>query len=210
MLELTNIKNIIFDLGGVIFDIDYNLTVEEFKKLNIKNYDKLFTKTEQSQLFTLLETGKISPNDFRNEIKKLSDVEISDAQIDFAWNAMLLNLPSERLDLLQKLNKNYRLFILSNANVIHIIEFSNILQKTLGIKDLLGYVDKVYFSHEVGMRKPNCEIFEFVLSENNLKANETLFIDDSPQHVESAKKLKINAYHLKINENINKLFEQVL
>lgn len=210
MLQLTNIKNIIFDLGGVIFNIDYNLTVEEFKKLNLKNYDKLFTKTEQSQLFSLLETGKISPEDFRTEIKKLSDNEITDEQIDFAWNAMLLNLPPERLDLLEKIKNNYRIFILSNANLIHIIEFSNILKKSLGIDGLSHIFEKVYFSHEVGMRKPNSEIFEFVLSENNLKAHETLFIDDSPQHVESAKKLGINAYHLTNGETIHNIFNSVV
>jgi len=145
MLQLTNIKNIIFDLGGVIFNIDYNLTIEEFKKLNLKNYDKLFTKTEQSQLFSLLETGKISPENFRTEIKKLSEVEITDSQIDFAWNAMLLNLPPERIELLKKLKNKYRIFILSNANEIHIIEFSNILQKTLKIDGLSHIFEKVYF-----------------------------------------------------------------
>lgn len=206
-VDLQNIKNIIFDLGGVIFNIDYNLTVEEFKKLNLKNYDKLFTKTTQSQLFSLLETGKISPEDFRTEIKKLSDAEITDAQIDFAWNAMLINLPPERLELLEKLKNKYRIFILSNANVIHIIEFNNILQKSLGFDGLSHVVEKVYFSHEVGMRKPNAEIFEFVLNENNLNANETLFIDDSPQHVEAAKKLGLNAYHLTNGETIHDIFK---
>ncbi len=206
MINLTNIKNIIFDLGGVILNIDYNLTVEEFKKLNLENYDKLFTQMQQSNLFNLLETGKVTPQEFRAEIKKISNIKITDKQIDNAWNAMLLDFPAKRIELLNNLKNKYRIFLLSNTNVIHLEEYNKTLQNNFGLENMSQIFEKEYYSHEVGMRKPNTDIFEFVLSENNLSASETLFIDDSPQHIDTANKLGIIAYHLTNGETINDIF----
>ncbi len=207
MINLTNIKNIIFDLGGVILNIDYNLTVEEFKKLKLENYNKLFTQMQQSNLFNLFETGKVSPQVFREEIKKISNIEITDLQIDNAWNAMLLDFPTKRIELLRKLKNKYRTFLLSNTNIIHLKEYNKTLQNNFGLENMSQIFEKEYYSHEIGMRKPNLNIFEFVLSENNLIAKETLFIDDSPQHIAAATKLGINSYHLTDGETINDIFK---
>ena len=206
MINLTNIKNIIFDLGGVILNIDYNLTVEEFKKLNLENYDKLFTQMQQSDLFNLLETGKVTPQEFRAEIKKISNIKITDKQIDGAWNAMLLDFPTKRIGLLNNLKNKYRIFLLSNTNIIHLEEYNRTLQNNFGLENMSQIFEKEYYSHEIGMRKPNVDIFEFVLSENNLSPSETLFIDDSPQHIDTANKLGIIAYHLTNGETINDIF----
>ena len=118
---------------------------------------------------------------------------------------MLLDFPKERLDLLQKLKSKYRLFLLSNTNEIHITEFEKSLHKTHGYKNLESFFEKVYYSCRVKMRKPNIDIFELVLHENDLNAEETLFIDDSPQHIEGALKTGIKAVLLNKNEEVESL-----
>ena len=204
---MTSYKNIIFDLGGVILNIDYNLTANAFKKLGIENYNDLYTQFNQISLFDDLEIGKISPNFFRTKIKELCKINISDTEIDNAWNAMLLDFPKERLDLLNKLKNKYRLFLLSNTNEIHLIDYQNQLQEKFNINNLGEFFEKEYYSHIVGLRKPNKEIFEMVLNENKLNASETLFIDDSIQHIEGAKLVGINTYHLTKGESIIDLFK---
>ena len=204
-MNLNGIKNIIFDLGGVILDIDYNLTVKAFEKLGIPNFKAQYSKMSQSNLFDNIETGKISPEEFRNLIREVAEKDVTDAEIDHAWNALILHLPQYRIEILKKLQDNYRLFLLSNTNKIHYDDYSEVIKRENGIEGLERLFEKTYLSHEMGLRKPNPEIFNVVLNENNLVAEETLFIDDSPQHIASAKTLGIVTYHLE-NEDIGELF----
>lgn len=200
-------KNIIFDLGGVLLNIDYSLVTKAFSALGLSNFDELYSKAHQTKLFDLYEKGQISSEAFRNHVKTCFSTPIDDNTIDKAWNAMLLDLPPERLHLLQQLKTGHRTFLLSNTNDIHIQYINKYLQETFGIAELSGYFEKVYLSYEVGMRKPDAEIFELVLSENNLDPNETLFIDDSIQHIEGAKKLGIHTYWLDVKkESVMDLF----
>lgn len=201
-------KNIIFDLGGVLLNIDYSLVTKAFLALGLTDFDKLYSKAQQTKLFDLYEKGQISSEAFRNHVKTCFTKPMDDSSIDNAWNAMLLDLPPERLHLLQQLKTKHRIFLLSNTNDIHIRYVNNYLKETFGINDLSGYFEKVYLSYEVGMRKPDAEIFELVLSENNLDPNDTLFIDDSIQHVEGAKKLGIHTYWLDVKkESVMDLFQ---
>jgi glucose-1-phosphatase len=194
---MKGIKNIIFDLGGVILNIDYKRPQEEFKKLGIKDVETLYSKQNQVELFDLLETGKISEQDFIDKIKEKSEMNISDADIINAWNSILLEFPLRRLQILQQLQLHYNIYLLSNTNIIHEKAFNEMLKIQCGFPSLALFFDKVYLSHRVGLRKPDPKIFELVLNENNLNANETLFIDDSIQHIESANKLGIQTIHVK-------------
>jgi FMN phosphatase YigB (HAD superfamily) len=205
-MNLNGIKNIIFDLGGVILDIDYNLTVKAFDGLGIPNFKEQYSKMSQSNLFDNIETGKISPVEFRDLIREVAQKTISDAEIDTAWNALILHLPQYRIEILKNLQVNYRLFLLSNTNKIHYDDYSEVIKRENGIEGLELLFEKTYLSHEMGLRKPDPEIFQVVLNENNLVPKETLFIDDSPQHIASAKTLGIVAYHLE-NEDIGDLFD---
>lgn len=208
-IEFKNIKNIIFDLGGVILNIEYQLTVEAFKKLGVDNFEQQFSQAQQTHLFDLYEKGQLSSPEFRNEVKKHLGNHLSDTDIDHAWNALLLDLPAERLVLLNKVKAAYPTFLLSNTNDIHIETFNANLKNTYGLNNLSEHFHKLYLSYEVGMRKPDAEIFELVLSENKLKPEETLFIDDSPQHIASAQQLGIQAYWLDVKkETIVDLFER--
>jgi epoxide hydrolase-like predicted phosphatase len=196
---MKGIKNIIFDLGGVILNIDYKRPQEEFKKLGIKDVETLYSKQNQVELFDLLETGKISEKEFVQKIKESSDLEIADSEIITAWNSILLEFPLRRLQILQQLQLHYNIYLLSNTNEIHEKAFNEMLKIQCGYPSLALFFDRVYLSHRVGLRKPDPNIFELVINENNLKIEETLFIDDSLQHIESASKLGLKTIHLKDN-----------
>jgi epoxide hydrolase-like predicted phosphatase len=196
---MQGIKNIIFDLGGVILNIDYKRPQEEFKKLGIKGVETLYSKQNQVELFDLLETGKISEKEFIHKIKESSDLEISDSEIIIAWNSILLEFPLRRLQILQQLQLHYNMYLLSNTNEIHEKAFNEMLKIQCGYSSLALFFDRVYLSHRVGLRKPDPKIFELVINENNLKIEETLFIDDSLQHIESASQLGLKTIHLKDN-----------
>lgn len=196
MNKAFQLKNIIFDLGGVILNIDSRLTVEAFKQLGLSDFEIKFSSAKQTTIFDDLETGKISPDEFYSFIRKRAGVYLPDSAIEKAWNAMLLDLPEERLDLLEKLKKNYRTFLLSNTNKIHIRAFSVYLQKRFGVKNLSHLFEKEYYSYQIKLRKPDKAVFTYVLNENNLAPEETLFIDDSLQHINSAMSAGIHAIHL--------------
>ncbi|MCB9188653.1 MAG: HAD family phosphatase [Flavobacteriales bacterium] len=205
MVDLDGIKNIVFDLGGVILNIDYHLTSKAFEELGVRSFDDIYSQRNQTNLFDLLETGKIGSEKFVQElttyVPKASENEIIDA-----WNAMLMDLPANRIELLMKLKDNYRIFLLSNTNEIHENAFRKTILSSYG-KDVFEEIfEKVYLSHRIGLRKPNGDCFQFVLDSNELKPSETLFIDDSRQHIEGAKNLKMRTYLLDKGQEISTLF----
>ncbi len=205
------IKNIILDLGGVLLNIDYYKTIEAFKELGIPNFEELFTQAKQEHLFDKYESGLIDSDDFIEGLKKKLPPTISGEEIKSAWNAMLLDFPDERLDFLLKLKQNYNTVLLSNTNPIHLEAFHKIIQDNNGINSLDVYFDKVYFSSDMGKRKPNPDIFLEVCNERGFEPSETLFIDDTEQHVEGAKKAGLNAVHLDIQkQNIIQLLSSLL
>ncbi len=205
----SNIKNIIFDLGGVILNIDYALTFNAFKKLGFSNFDELFAQAKQVGVFDQFDKGLITPVEFINTIRSLSSKPLSDNQILTAWNALLLDFPISRLKLLEQIRNHYRTFLLSNTNQIHCEVYNSDLFRTFGVKDLSYFFEKVYYSHVIHMRKPDREVYELLINENGLKPDETLFIDDTEQHVEGAKLVGIHTYLLKVKdgETIESLFK---
>ena len=207
---MKTVKNIIFDLGGVILNINYELTSLEFKKIGVNNFDNLYSKTKQNNIFNSFEKGKTSSQEFITYVRNLVKIEITDKQIVNAWNAMLLDLPLNRFNFINTINKKYNIFLLSNTNSIHIAEFKNIIDKNIGYNTFIKSFNKVYLSSEIGMRKPDAECFNFVLNNNNLIAEETIFIDDSIQHINGAKIVGLKTYHLKKNEDITLLIPDII
>ena len=193
---LKGIQHIIFDLGGVLLNIDYKLTEKAFIETGITNFPELYSQLKQTPLFDQFETGKIDRATFISTLQNASQVPVSETQIINAWNAMLLNYPLRRLQILQQLRIYHSLYLLSNTNEIHEESFNQILMRNHGMPNIGVFFDKVYLSHRVGLRKPMKEIFELVLNENSLQPKHTLFIDDSPQHIEGAKALGIQTIYL--------------
>lgn len=200
IFEGQHINAIIFDLGGVILNIDYQLPVKAFKKLGIDDFSSHFSQAAQSSLLDDYETGKISSEEFLNEIRTFVRPEFGDREIIQAWNSILLDLPENRLFTLEKAAENHRIFLLSNTNDLHIQEFNAYLLEEHNLPSLEPFFESLYLSYEVGLRKPDRRIFEYVLQDAGLDPQSTLFIDDSVQHIQSAAELGINTYLLKDEE----------
>jgi len=197
------IKNIIFDLGVVLLNIDFQKTMAAFKNLGISKIDKIFSGYTQSGFFDDFEKGLISPDEFRLEIRKLLDTDVSDEQIDEAWNAMILEFPVGRINFVMGCRNNYRTFLLSNTNAIHFPVYNKLINDKFKINDLSDLFEKAYYSYRLGLRKPDKEIFEFVINENSLIPEETLFIDDSPQHIATAELLGLKTFHFVNGSSLN-------
>ncbi len=196
----TEIKNIIFDLGGVLFDINYHLTAEAFEKLGVKDFKNIFAKKGQADVIDRLEEGKISVEQLTVELSAFCNIQLTQKEVVDAWNAMLFNMPAHRFDLLKNLRKKYRIFLYSNINEIHEKAVHQRLQEKHGIENLKDHFEKIYYSHLIGIRKPKPEGFTYIIKEQNLDPKETLFIDDSPQHVEGALKAGLKAVWLDLEK----------
>ena len=207
---MTKIKNIIFDLGGVILNLDYTKTEKEFHKLGLNNFSKLYSKKKQSKIFDDFEKGRFSAEKFIFLIKQSENLKVKDSDFINAWNAMLLEIPKERMEFIKRLKKDYNIYLLSNTNEIHIKKFEADLRKNNWLRDFQDCFDQVYYSSNMGMRKPDYDCFNKVLEDHNLKAHETLFIDDSVQHIEGAKKVGINAYLLNKEDSILRLVPDII
>lgn len=192
---MQDVDAILFDFGGVIINIDYHATIDAFKNLGISNFDALYSQAQQEDLFDAIETGRISPQHFINGLLHLLPSGTTPNQVVHAWNAMLLDIPKERYDLLLSLKKKYRILMLSNTNSIHIDRALRRWDQSFE-KTLFDVFDTVYFSHELGMRKPNQEIFEFVCTDQNLVPERILFIDDSEQHIHGAQAVGLQTHFL--------------
>jgi len=203
------IKNIIFDLGGVIINLDIPRTIAAFNQLSPKPFESIYTQLQQTPVFDLFDKGLVSEQEFLNALKVAIDADIDNDELLTAWNAMLLDFPKNRLELLTTLNSKYRLFLLSNTNETHIREFERTLQQSQGYQNLEPFFEKVYYSCRMGMRKPDTEIFEAVLKENQLVPEETIFIDDTIHHVEGALKAGIQAHLLPKHKEVGELIREL-
>lgn len=187
---MQNIKNIIFDYGNVIFEIDFQKSEQAFRDIGIADTTTFFTHKVQNELFDRLDMGSITAADFRDEVRRISGkYDLSDDDITNAWNALLVGVAEGNHDVLMEMKNKYRTFLLSNNNEIHYDFIMRYLKDNFELEDNSSFFEKDYYSHLMGMRKPNADIFEFVLNAHGLKPDETLFIDDSPQHLVTAEKL---------------------
>lgn len=196
------LKNIIFDLGGVLTNLDYQLTINAFKRLGFGDFDKMYTQFTANPLFADFERGNISTDSFYAEIKRLGPATISNQQIDDAWNAMLLDYRKDTPAFLESLRPKYKLYLLSNTNDIHYRAFKNIFTDAIGIPSIDVFFDKAYYSHFIHRRKPDVETFEWVMSDAAILPSETLFIDDSYNNIEGAKSIGLQTHLLLPNERI--------
>lgn len=196
---MTTIKNIIFDFGGVLYDIDTSLMERAFYEIGIRNIDQVSQQLTDEKIFDRLEIETIGLQEFREKIRLISGINCTDYQIDAAWNALLIGYQSKRMRMLEEVKKQYRIFLLSNSNRIHYWKYHKELQKQFNYEGFDDIFEKPYFSFEIGYRKPNREAFEFVLKSSNLNPDETLFIDDTLEHIQGAANLGIRTKHLDLN-----------
>lgn len=190
---MQKIENIILDYGNVIFMIDFVKSQNAFTQLGISNAGEIFAHHGQITLFDDFDKGNITPDEFRDGIRTLTNnTGLTDSEIDNAWNALLVGVPAGKHELLLELQTKFRTFLLSNNNAIHYAYCMQYIKDKYGVTDNTIFFEKTYYSHFMGMRKPEAEIFSVVLGENRLDPSKTLFVDDSPQHLETASLLGIN------------------
>jgi putative hydrolase of the HAD superfamily len=203
---MSEIKNIIFDLGGVLLNIDFALTQKAFAELGMENAEEKFGKHMQLGFFDQLDRGEIGDNEFFEKVLAEMPLGTKKEDIRRAWNAMILDFPQKNFDLLKRLSKNYRLFLMSNTNSVHFPEYQSLLQRIFDINSLDDLFEKAYYSFQIGKRKPENEFFELILTENNLKAIETIFIDDTLFNAKASSKNGIKGLHLAENMKLTDFF----
>lgn len=199
---MAKIKNLLFDLGGVLLNIDYNKTADAFKKLGVQQFNDMYSQAGANNLFESLETGKISEEDFYNSIQQYCHPSTIQQQLEAAWNAILINFRKESLDYLGELKEKYNIYLLSNTNSIHLTAFHKMFKEETGKSNLDDYFIKAYYSHKIQMRKPYPATYHFVLDNAGIIAAETLFIDDSIINIEGAKEVGLEVHHLLASHKI--------
>jgi glucose-1-phosphatase len=199
------IKNIVFDLGGVLLDIDYQKSVDAFQKLGISNFEKMFSQTHANDMFENLERGKLRDAEFYAAIKSMLTNDVSQEEIDAASNALILDFRESSLHFLEELARQYKLYLLSNTNSIHVKYFKSLFSRQTGRASLDDHFTKAWYSNEIGLRKPDPEIFSYILEEEGLIARDTLFIDDTAANIATARDMGFKTHLLLPGERIEML-----
>ena len=197
-MKSKGIKNLLIDLGGVLINLDRQRCIEHFQKLGLQNVDALLDIQNQDGLLMQQEKGLITPAEFRDGVRKMIGKAVSDKQIDAAWNSFLVDIPTQKLDLLLKLREKYVVYLLSNTNQIH-WEWT--------CAHMFPYrTFKVQYYFEKKMAKPEPEIFKAIIEDAGIEPKETLFIDDSEMNCKTAQNLGISTYTAKVGEDWSHLF----
>jgi len=194
---MTPVKNIIFDLGNVLYDIDFTKTYKVFDDLGIPDFEKHFTLNKSDELFFDLEKGFVSELEFYNRFRALFSIDLTNAQITAAWNALLIGFRKESIDWVKMNKQRFDMFLYSNTNQIHYDFFTLQFEKEIGGTSFNSLFKKPYYSHEMGQRKPDSASFSFILEKEGLVARETLFIDDNEPNVIAATSVGLRVLHLK-------------
>ncbi len=199
------IKAIIFDLGGVVLDIDISKTNQAFRDLGFDNIDEYFGLGHAGDFFRDYEDGTIGDEEFVQRIAEMLGGRIGYDKIIDAWNSLLLQFPPKRIKFLEQLKGHYRLFLFSNTNGIHLNAFHRMFREAFDGRELDTLFEKVYYSHVAGFRKPDAKGFQEILKENALEPGETIFIDDAKVNVEAAERLGIQGIWLEPGKSIEDL-----
>jgi len=199
-----NFKNILFDLGGVILDINVQATLKQFYELGFPAELMQYPESMSTDLFFKYQTGKLDTEQFRNAIRKSARVDMSDQAFDAAWNAMLVRIPEERTVLLRRLSERYPLYMLSNTSALHVEVFEPMYERTAGVS-MHEVFTKIYYSHEIGWHKPDHEAWEHVINDAGIRPEETLFLDDNIHNIKASQELGFRAIHIHERTNLMNL-----
>ena len=201
-----NIKNIVFDLGGVLIDLDFKSAINGLQKAGFSNVKEQLQAFDREGIFQKFELGDISADAFRSAIRENSIITLTDSEIDNLWNLMLLEIPREKLELILELRGKYMVYLLSNTNSIH---WDYVCKNAFNYRGFRvnDYFEKTFLSFEMHLAKPNKAILEKMLNDANLLPEETLFIDHSEANCKAAEEIGIHAHHYHIGDDLSKIFE---
>ena len=200
------IKNIVFDLGGVLVDLDFKAAINGLQKAGFANVKEQLQSFDREGIFQKFELGEMTAEEFRTAIRENSTVTLTDEEIDALWNAMLMEIPREKLELILDLRGKYMVYLLSNTNSIH---WDYVCKNAFNYRGFRvnDYFEETFLSYEMHLAKPNKAIFEKVLHDANLLPEETLFIDDSEANCKAAEEVGIHTHHYHIGDDLSKIFE---
>ena len=201
-----NIKNIVFDLGGVLVDLDFKSTINGLQKAGFTNVKEQLQTFDRDGIFQKFELGEISADEFRAAIRENSSVSLTNEEVDSLWNLMLLEIPREKLELILELRSKYMVYLLSNTNSIH---WDYVCKNAFNYRSFRveDYFEETFLSFEMHLAKPDKAIFEKMLQDANLLAEETLFIDDSEANCPAAAEVGIHAHHYHIGDDLSTIFD---
>ena len=201
-----NIKNIVFDLGGVLVDLDFKSAINGLQEAGFANVKEQLQAFDRGGIFQKFELGEVNADEFRTAIRENSTVTLTDEEVDTLWNLMLLEIPREKLELILELRGKYMVYLLSNTNPIH---WDYVCKNAFNYRGFRvnDYFEETFLSFEMHLTKPDKAIFEKVLEEANLLPEETLFIDDSEANCQAAEELGIHTHHYHIGDDLSKIFE---
>ena len=208
-MNTKKIETIIFDFGGVVIDIDPQLTISEFVKLGF-NYPEKTNSDEFTQLIRKFERGILTPEVFRSKMKDFLEIEITDQQFDDAWNALLFDIPNERIEIIEQVKENYQILLLSNSNEIHYDLYVRDLQLRFGYREFADLFHNAYFSFDLHLSKPDIEVYEFLIFQHDLDPVKALFIDDNPDNIKAAQQTGLQTYLLQKPERVRDIFSNGL
>lgn len=206
---LNGVKNIIFDLGGVLLNIDPKKTIEAFGRLGMEQLIGDKGLSYDHDIFYLMEQGKVTPEEFRNGVRQLISAKVTDDQIDAAWTAMLLDFPANRVELVKNLRNNYKIYLFSNTNSIHVAKYHADFRKLHGF-EVSSLFEIDFYSNEIGYRKPSPESFQEIIRLSGINPEESIFIDDSLPNVEAAIGCGLKGYWLEPGQKIEEVFSNFL
>jgi putative hydrolase of the HAD superfamily len=209
MEMLNGIRNIIFDLGGVLLNIDPKRTIEAFGTLGMEQLVGDKGLSYDHEIFYLMEQGKISSDEFRKGVLELLPNQVSFQEIDAAWTAMLIDFPAIRVQLLKNLRKDFKIYLFSNTNAIHVEKFHSIFRNQHGF-EVSTLFEKDFYSNEIGFRKPSPESFREIIRLSGINPEESLFIDDSLPNVEAAKASGMKGFWLEPGQKVEEVFQKYL
>ena len=201
---MATIKNLIFDLGNVLFDIDFSLMNKAFAALGCQGFEQHFTLNKSHPLFLDLEMGFVNEQEFYEGVRTLVNLPLTDLQIKNAWNALLVGFRKESIQWIKENNTQYKTFLFSNTNQIHHDYFTHNFENSVAPNSLDSLFMRAYYSHKMGMRKPNPAAFSYILDKEGLIANQTLFIDDNEPNINAAASLGLQVLHLKEGMRVEK------
>jgi epoxide hydrolase-like predicted phosphatase len=203
----SDIDAVVFDIGDVLVDISYDLTVSRFQALSNLDFQTVLGYSNQYEIFNQYERGELTTDDFIAQLKKHLREDVTDQQVIAAWNSMLVHFPSQKIDLLMRLKSQYRLFALSNINELHVNEVNRSVKMLYGVSQFSSYFEEAIYSNEVGMRKPEPRIYEHLIKKANTHPANILFIDDKLENIQAANNLGISTIHLTDRNKLVSIFE---
>jgi len=204
------IKNLIFDLGNVLYDIDFKKMNAAFKSMGVEDFDQLFTLNKSDPLFLDLEMGFVNEQEFFDGLRALTNLTLSNEQIVFGWNALLIGFRKNSIEWIKENNTRYHTFLYSNTNQIHHDHFIPEFEKDVANYPFVSLFKTPYYSHEMGMRKPDPASFTYIVEKEGLVAGETLFIDDNEPNIIAAASVGLQVLHLKEGMTVEKDIEAYL